>query len=301
MSDYLAKQGKKAEFNGKVYVVYFDDGIKGVLKTFPKNDQQGAYAEVAAFEASKVLGFPHVPPATLRNVKGLIGSISLLVETDIDLLADGVYEDVLSKANPETLANLKLFYFVLGQWDTGPHNLLAFVDQDEVFLIPIDNEGIGNRQHVHYGELPFVRIAYSDTLDTKDFGQDFPFDNAQTIEPVNPKILAKKFEPHFPAKIFQNISPSCQKFRYVVFENSLWRQFHTGNESFVKSFTATASSKTLQALKKLNLTTLKRIFAHPKGCIEYRFTSQELATPAYLKTILERRDQVLRYFENEGK
>lgn len=116
MKEHLESCGKKAEFDGEVYFVELDNGLKAVFKSFPQDDLGDAYAEVAAYDASVVLGFPYIPPTVMKTIKDKKGSLQLFVETDIDPLAPGVYEATLKKVSQDDIANLKLFYFVFGQW-----------------------------------------------------------------------------------------------------------------------------------------------------------------------------------------
>src|SRR5258707_294497 len=62
MREYLLSCGKKAEFDGNVFYVELDNGLKAVFKSLPKDDLGDAYAEVAAYQASVALEFPNIPP-----------------------------------------------------------------------------------------------------------------------------------------------------------------------------------------------------------------------------------------------
>lgn len=288
MRAHLKSCGKRAEFDGDVYLVELDNGLKAVFKSLPKDDLGDAYAEVAAYEASVVLGFPHIPPTIMTEIKGMKGSLQLFVETDIDALDPGVYDTALKEASAEDVANLHLFYFIFGQWDTGPHNILIFKDQEKTHLVAIDNSGIRNHQHVKYGSLPFVRVLYSDKLQTNDWDKPFPFEQAKTIENPTTEELRKIFAHRLPETYYQAFKSYGLSFRYVISRNSLWRQYHAGDKSFVMSFTNHLLDQTRKTLECLNLPMLTKIFACAKNA--------DFLTPAYLQSILERRDQVLRHF-----
>ncbi|HXF91059.1 MAG TPA: hypothetical protein VNJ29_03920 [Candidatus Nitrosotenuis sp.] len=287
MRDYLKSQGKKADFMGNVFLVELANGLRGVFKSFSPDDLGDAYAEVAAYKASLVLGFPYVPPTVIRTIKGKRGSLQLFVETTIDPLAPGVFEQALTEADLDDVANLKIFYFIFGQWDTGPHNILIYDEQGKKRLIAIDNSGIRNHQHVIYGDLPFVRTCYSESLQTNDWGKPFPFDQVQTIANPTPIKLKQIFGTKLPKRFYQSFTSYNQPFCYVIYQNSLWRQYHAFDKSFIKSYTSYCPTKTLSALKKLDLPTLKRIFACAQGA--------DFLTPSYFQAILERRDQVLKH------
>lgn len=292
MKEHLQSCGKKVEFDGDVFLVELDNGLKAVFKSLPPDDLGDAYAEVAAYQASRALGFPHIPPTVMTKIKGMRGSLQLFVETNIDPLAPGIYETALKEAHAEDIANLYLFYFVFGQWDSGPHNTLIFKDKDKTHLIAIDNSGIRNHQHVTYGSLPFVRVRYSDTLQTNDWDKPFPAEQAKTIENPTSEKLRQALGNIFPDAFYQSVKSYGLPFRYVLYRNSLWRQYHAEDKKFVMSFTNHLSDQTRKSLESLNLTLLKKFFACAKGA--------DFLTPDYLQAILERRDQVLRYFDEQA-
>ncbi|MBA3813667.1 MAG: hypothetical protein H0X26_04135 [Alphaproteobacteria bacterium] len=289
MREHLQSTGKKAEFDGDVFFVELDNGLKAVFKNLPKDDLGDAHAEVAAYQASISLGFPNVPPTVMTDIKGMKGSLQLFVETRIEALNPGIYEHALNEVDEEDVANLHLFYFVFGQWDSGPHNILIVKDKEKTQLIAIDNSGVRNHQRVKYGELPFVRVCYSDKLKTNDWGKPFPFEQAKTIENPTTETLQKTFGDTLPASFYQSFKGYGLPFRYVIHQNSLWRQYHAGDGEFLMSFTHHLSDRTRKALEGLNLSMLKKIFTSAKNA--------DFLTPAYLEAILERRDQVLRHFK----
>jgi hypothetical protein len=285
MKEYLRSQGKRIDFEGAVFLIELDNGLKAVFKTFSSEDLSDAYAEVAAYDASVVLGFPDVPPTILRTIKEIQGSLQLFVETPIDTLEPGVYSKALEEIDLTTLNNLKIFYFVFGQWDSGPHNLLIFKSQEKTHLIAIDNSGIHNHQHVKYGDLPFVRICYSEDLNTQDWDKPFPFHLAQTISEPTQDNLRRVFGKKVPETFYESFKSYNEPFHYVVYQNSIWRQFHAFDQNFVRPFVKDCPESTRIALKKLNLPLLKKIFVCAKG--------SDFLTPTFFQAILKRRDQVL--------
>ena len=285
MKSVLIEQGKKAEFDGQVFLITLENEIKAAFKSLPLDDQGDAQAEVAAYQASLYLGFPYIPPTVLREINGMKGSLQLFVNTPIDLLVDGEYTKALQQVSQEDLANLKIFYFVFGQWDSGAHNLLSLQDESKLYLIAIDNSGIRNHQYVHYGELPFVRILYSDKLNTNDWDKPFPFNNAQVIDDPSSESLKKSFGNKLPELFYKNFKSYGEPLKYVIYQNSLWRQYHAFDKSFDKSYAEKCPQKTLETLQKLDLKILKEIFLPAKGA--------DFLTNSYFEGILERRDQVL--------
>jgi hypothetical protein len=288
MREFLSSKGKQVEFEGQVFLVELDNGLKAVFKCLSEDEMDDAYAEVAAYHASVELGFPYVPPTVIRSIESMKGSLQLFVDTPIDALAPGIFKQALEEADPEEVTNLKVFYFVFGQWDTGAHNTLILDGQETKHLIAIDNSGIKQRQYVRYGELPFVRTNYSEKLETDDwYGVPFPFDQVKTIPDPSPEKLKEVFGTAFPDSFYQSFKSYKSSLTYVIYQNSLWRQFHAGESEFVKSYTATISEKTYQTLHSLYIKTLKHIFENVPAA--------EFVTDAYLQAILERRDQVLKH------
>ncbi|NDA91342.1 MAG: hypothetical protein EBY20_10695, partial [Alphaproteobacteria bacterium] len=74
MKEVLIEQGKKAEFDGQVFLITLENGVQAVFKSLPLDDQGDAKAEVAAYQASVYLGFPYIPPTVLRKINGMTGS-----------------------------------------------------------------------------------------------------------------------------------------------------------------------------------------------------------------------------------
>ena len=114
MGSFLEAQGKKTDFGGEVFLVHFENGMKGVFKP-SKNDSKdelpAAHIEVAAYQTSIYLGFPFVPPTVLRTIDGETGSLQLFVSTAIDLLVPGAYKKMVNQLDPMDRIRLYLFYF----------------------------------------------------------------------------------------------------------------------------------------------------------------------------------------------
>lgn len=292
MRDYLLSRGKTVEFDNQVFLLTLESGIKAVFKPCPadEDDLKDYYAEVAAYKACQFMGFDFVPPTVMRTINGVAGSLQLFVETTIDPLASGAYEYALENADPDDIANLKIFYFVFGQWDTGPHNLLIKTEGDSVKLIAIDNAGIGNRHYVRYGELPFVRVHYNEKFNADDYDQPFPFDAYGVIKQPTADDLNIIFNGCVSQPLCQRLAKQ-ELLHYVIYHDSLWIQFHAGHDSFERSFTNYYPARTIEQLKKLTFDILKdQIFGHA--------TNSCLLSNDFLNAILERRDQVLAHYES---
>jgi len=285
MAEVLKTKGFKKEFWGEVYYLSLKGDLRAVFKPRPPEDLGYSYAEVAAYKASRFLGFPEIPPSLIREIKGKTGLLQLYVEPTKDATNLKNYTQALKKVSPEALANLKLFYFVFGQWDSGPHNILITYENDRTKLIAIDNEGIYQRQYVKYGELPFVRVCYSDMLDTDDWHLPFPYENAKIITSPTLDNLRKILGNKIPDSVLKNLSRNNNPIYYIIYKNSLWVQYHKGDPNFVISYTEFYPEKSILMLMRLNMKVLKEIFSEAK--------SADFLTKDYLQAILDRRDQVI--------
>lgn len=124
MKCVLKTAGRRVDYRGDVSLIVLSNGIKAVFKSSEGDGSGPARAEVAAYNASKVLGFPHIPPTIIRTINGHLGSMQLFVETSVDALAPGVYARALKDAGEKARTDLRIFYFVFGQWDWGEANVL---------------------------------------------------------------------------------------------------------------------------------------------------------------------------------
>ncbi|MGX6960644.1 MAG: hypothetical protein ACIPMY_05475 [Rickettsia endosymbiont of Pentastiridius leporinus] len=287
MKEILSKDNKIIEFDGEVFLITFDNNVKAVFKTVPFDDLGDAHAEVAAYKTSQILDFPYIPPTVIRKINGKFGSLQLYIDSSIDLLKEGEYKKALTRVSSEDQANLRIFYYVFGQWDSGPHNLLLVTDQGKDYFIAIDNSAVRNHQHVKIGDLPFVRVLYSEKLNTNDWHKPFPFDEAKTIEKLNEENLRQIFKNKLPESFYKNFKSYNQPLKYVIYQNSLWRQYHAFDKDFIKAIPKICPAKTIASLKKLDIQALKKIFIEAKN--------SDFLTDAYLKAILKRRNEILDY------
>jgi len=289
MRDFLREKGQKVEFDNEVYLITLENGIKAVFKPVPADDLADAHAEVAAFKASEFLGFPKIPPTVLRKINGKSGSLQLYIEPTRDSPLPQDYEKLLEQTSPEEVANLKLFYFVFGQWDSGPHNIIIQEKPEGMQLFAIDNSGIKHRQYVQYGEVPFVRMCYCDKIETNDWHLPFPYEKAISIERPSLESLQAAIGGKVPEALLKNLSRWSCPLTYVWHKNSFWVQHHKADPYFVKAHTILYPEKSILKLKALNRKILNQIFSEAKGA--------EFLKNDFLNAILERRDQVVADYE----
>lgn len=283
MEEYLHENQYEDDFGGEVYLAILDNGIKASFKVVPADDLGDAIAEVAAYRASRFLNLDLVPPTVIRKVDNNYGSLQFFVKPSVDALSKDQYDKAFAHANPVNVANLHLFYFIFGQWDAGPHNIIVQYNGDIPRLIAIDNAGIRYMQYAKYGDFPFVRVIHDNNLNTKDFNTPFPFDN--TLTESSAEKFREKFKHTLPHSFLDDLARCEQPIRYVIWRNSVWAQFYKGNKKFKPSYTQYYPEETIESLRKLDIDTLKYIFSYA--------TNTDFLTDEYLKSILERRDQIL--------
>lgn len=286
---FLTNNGKQADYEGEVYIVTLARGIKAVFKPVSAHNLGDPAAEVAAYRASLHLGFPYIPPTVIRTIpidaENREGSLQLYIHTEVDLLIGNIYQQAIQEMVPvKEQIELKTFYFIFGQADTGAHNLLLFKDAAAHF-ISIDHAGLRVRQYVQWGELPFVRMLYSDQLNTNDWDKPFPFDRAETMDNPTVEKLKQRFGDCLPTTFYQNFKfYANEPFKFVCYRNALWRQHLHPFEPKTSFFNGNYPD-ILAAIKKLDLPTLKKIFEFEKGA--------DFINDAHLCAILERRDQLV--------
>ena len=294
MKMFLSQRKYEARFKGNVWVVTLKGGLKAVFKPCESADfLDDAYPEIAAYEASLHLGFPIIPPTVIRKIKGKIGSLQLYVKPSVDLLSSNNFETLLKKINNIDLVNLKLFYFIFGQWDSNAGNLIAQYQKDEdenPILVAIDNWAIMKRQQVQLGERPFLEVYHNEKLVSPNDRQDkFPFESVQTIKHPTVESIEKTFGKVLPSLTVENLIQGDNPLQYVLYQCTLWRQWPFSDERLILQRKDKIPPSSLKKLRGLNAEVLKRIFQEAKHC--------DFFNHAYIESILDRVNQVLSYTE----
>jgi hypothetical protein len=282
MEEFLEKQGHTVQFMSPVYLVELESGIKAVLKLSEPDWPRNAIAEVAAYKASCLLDIPLVPPTVLYMKDGLVGSLQYYVKPSFDLMAEDNYQKALAKVSKEELANIALFYFVMGQWDSGPSNFIAVEEREDVHFALIDNAAMGFRQKARYGDYAFVN-CFSEKKFPKDSDSVFPFEKARALPPVF-EILEQEFGDVFNTEEIQRLCRLGMPIHFIVWQGKFWRQFRFGEPCYTDYY----PPKTMQKLKELDLEKVQSLFENP-----FHFSFSE----EFYQDLLERRDQVLQAFE----
>lgn len=281
MEEFLLKKGYIAHFTSLVYLVKFETGTQAVLKLVDPLYPRDAIAEVAAYRASQFLGIHLVPPTILYTREGLIGSLQYYVEPSFDLMLEDNYTEARKRVSAEELANIELFYFLFGQWDPDPSNLIAVEEQNRVHFALIDNAAIGYTQKTRYGDYPFV-LCFPDTEFPKTISQEaFPFDDVRE-HPPDIEIWQQEFGAILSESQIKKI---CQlqwrPVAFVIWNGHFWRQYCFGSPSYTYLY----PPKTMEKIKELKKAKLHEFYRNE---LEFAFDDQ------YFNEIMERQKQVIK-------
>jgi hypothetical protein len=285
MRDYLEKHGRAADFNGEVYSVYLENGLHCVFKV-TRDDIHG---ELIAYKISKEFGFGNVPPTTCVTLDlpsegrmvSKIGYLSLFIDSHIDLAkyTDAELFDLLAKMDPEEVANFKIFNFIFGNFDVGVHNILIYKYNNKLYPVLIDNEGIINEKMLmKYGEVPFVKFHYFDSVD------DFPF-SISCIFPCD-KNSRTVFKKH-------GYNPPKYEHNFMIFKNAYWVQYSgKGHALRIRKllYPDFIPENTRKSLQKMDKKKLLNIFPQDKTI--------KSKVNRLSEQILERRDMLIKQFYN---
>jgi hypothetical protein len=181
----------------------------------------------------------------------------------------------------EEWANIQIFYFVFGQWDQDPSNMIASKHEDSVKLFLIDNAAMGYLQKVRYGEYPFV-VYFEDIVPVDSEETSFPFEKVQVLPP-RPEVWRERFKDLLYKEQISLLCRLQEDIPIVFWKGHLWRQFQFGKPAYTQVYPV----NTMKALEDLTLHKLKDFFDNELG---FQFSDE------YFSDILERRDQILRAY-----
>lgn len=266
MSDFLNAQKREVNYTKNVFLIELflpelQKNIKAVFKPVDINDQRAlneAYGEVVAYQCSLALSFPNIPPTVMREINGQLGSLQFYVDSNIDAQKDNNYQIAMAETEEKEVQNLKIFYFLLGQWDVGKNNIIIKKDCGKTYLVVIDNGNISHPQHVQYNDLSFVMVKEAEIIPQEDTSNTyegaFPFHLAKIFKKPIGDNLQKKYGNAFPQSFYDKSNKSrADLFNCVMYKNKLWRQFYAFNEQIQHAYyTKACSSETYKILKNLN-------------------------------------------------
>lgn len=277
-TDYLYDKGTTTAPSHAVLLVELEGGLKGVFK-------QGtyAYAEVAGYRASKALGLRLVPPTILREVQGNLGSLQFYVE-GYDLAGKN-QQKAFRRIDPKSFHDMKVFYYVFGQWDTHGGNQLIASSQGRNYLALVDNSGMLHKLQGRYGGKLYCSKGKNFELPTNT-DQTFPYHQIKTIEgDTVPQHLAG----YVSARQLNRFS-ELPSFSYVIWHHRLYVEL---TNEMHKLFTTTFYRSTLIKLQEL---TYHDVFSFWVELAEVYpdFVENQV------RLTLERRDELLAFAQTQG-
>lgn len=273
------QKGTGAQPTHAIKVITLESGLKALFKT-------GEYhhAEVAGYRLSKLLGVDLVPPTVYRVIEGVRGSLQLYLNAR-DRASLPHSSQLLEKMGKKVISDMKLFYYVAGQWDTHQGNQLIEKQGDSYRLWLIDNSGILHRSYSTYGGVTFIEKGYNAQMPSAQ-GTEFPFKKAITIEGNFIQAL-KLFSPYIHSKKHIESLSKHEELTYVIWNNTLWLQYNTNGPTRVARHTNHYYSSTIQALKGLTRESLAQVWAE-------LLLSEPEFTQELIDLTLRRRDEVIR-------
>ncbi len=287
MSEIVHQDGKHYSASHPVFLITLKSGIKGVYKIQRECE---IFAEVAAYRASRMLHFSFVPPTTIRVINGKLGSVQMYVKTNIEVLGSQ-FEHLLALVPADDLANIKIFLYVFGQHDAVAHNMLMNKEQDKVTLFAIDNGCIAIKKFWQYGKNPFIHVSTVYLFPKVGEEKNFPYSHFKTMPNYHPDELKKVFGSIFSLAYYKNKLSKYKPFRYIIFNHQLWVQKKVDEPVFC--FITYCPADTLERLKALTKLDLVQIFSSFRKVIADEFVDDD-----FLNAILDRRDQVVAYFDH---
>lgn len=328
IGEHLADNGLPADFHNTVMLITLGSGLKAVFKPGPVR-----FAEVAAYRACKEIdkarresgyghadfrhahtearhalsetprhelnetGHVYVPPTIFREINGIVGSLQMYVEPDPEVAAKKLTDaQARELVGAKKWSDVQLWRFVFGQWDITEVNRIIQRNGDDYNIALIDNEGIGDQQHVRYGDFPFVNVGYNPAAVTL-MGNSFPFHAAETELNPHPARLGQLFAGFMRDPRIRETSIWLHRYwrypqrdqlynpiRYATWNHRLWIQYYTftGHEP---TYTDQYDRSTLEAYRRLTRSTLERIWREA--------LHQKRSYTKLIDLTLERRDQVL--------
>lgn len=279
LQSYLTKRGISAHPTHDVRIVKLESGLLGVFK---RGDYH--HGEVAAYRASKALGLRLVPPTVYRRVKGMEGSMQFYIEAPSISKVSNM-KSLTKKVGPKAVSDMRLFYYVFGQWDVHSGNQLIASYGDKHYLALIDNSVVLHLTYDTYGGSTFTSKGKNDDLPSLT-GSDFPYDEVQRISGSKVTSVLKPYvgkSERARLSRFGNIE-------YVVWNYRLYIKLR---KKLKARFTKTFYQSTLDAYKALS-----------EQDLNYVWQGWAMKDPEHADELgriaLQKRDEILSYAYDKG-
>ena len=279
LREYLSKRGINASPTHDVRIVELESGLKGVFK-------KGTYhhGEVAAYRASKALGLRLVPPTVYRKIKGTQGSLQFFIEASKVSKVSSMAQ-LSKKVGPKNVSDMKLFYYVFGQWDIHAGNQLIASYGDRHYLALIDNSVMLHETYDTFGGATYTSKGYNEDIPSAT-GDEFPYDDVKVISGSKAKSI---FKPYVSSTQLDRLSRAGQ-IAYVIWNHMLFIKL---SNRCSKRFTKTFYKDTLDAYEELDEEALTYTW---EGLARQDLEHAE----DIIQIALMKRDEVLEFAKQKG-
>lgn len=266
-----------AQATHPIRLITLESGLQGLFKT-----GEYQYAEVAAYRLSKELNIFLVPPTIFRIIDGQQGSLQLYIDAqDLTSIPGGA--KMLNKVSQKAVSDMKVFYYLAGQWDTHHGNQLLEKEHNTYRIWLIDNSGILHRSYSIYKGATFIEKGTNAQVPS-DNSATFPFHKARTIEGGHALDI---FRPYIPSSKHRERLSLKDTLTYITWKDTLWLLYETEGHSRISRHTTSYCHTTLEALKTLSYENLLQVWA--EWLMIDPSSGNELIT-----LILDRRDELLK-------
>ena len=307
LKEYFKKEGiQDIDTSSTAYVVFFINGMKGIFKPDEDNDYYlrearwpHSIAETAAYRISCLLGFPFIPPTTVRKIDNKLGSLQFMVPNAISFQSDICFFKKLYDDMPLAFKDkIIIFNYVFGQWDSRIEGNLLFYNQSEVYYpISIDNEHVGSLLFSLYGGPLYTRLTCTYNSNGYQEFSDlsaFPFDTPEIIIKESPSqvketlisLYGKNFHPNF----FKYANFYAPMLEYIIYKKRIWRRM-----SFI-NYTKSMNVEIMKALYNIVNEDIVLIYHNLSSNGKYEINFNEMNEA--LQQIIERKKQVFITFKD---
>lgn len=304
MHKHLENLGINASYTSDVYYLEFNDGLKAVFKTYDDEEEniKQNEAELMAYKIGSILGLNFVPRTCMRELsidaiskKGCIKEYienSLNFKNNKDFISCINEYSIKNPQNLEKINALKVFFFILGQYDCSHHNLFITQNNEDYNFHAIDNGEIHKKLYVQLGDAPFTQRGSIQGGNCSE--GDFPFDAVEKFEASPEESLAEKIKNKFsdqkiPKYVMNNLqnfekNNPGKAFPMVYYNNTIWMQTQ-GND--IDFFWKNINHCPMAIKEKL------QYWHNNQEQLDILFEGMSFYQPLYKELLLDRINQII--------
>lgn len=277
VSDFHNVEGVQSTH--KIKLITLKSGLKGLFKTGEYH-----YAEVAGYRLSKLLDMLLVPPTVFRTIEEVQGSLQLYIPAP-NLASIPNRSSLLKEIGGKVISEVKLFYYLAGQWDTHYGNQLIEKNDKDYRLWAIDHSGMLHRSYSKYGGRTFIEKGTNSEIPSST-SSEFPFNEAVTLKGAQSYTLLSHFitsKKHLKS-LAQHPELTC-----IIWNSTLWLAHDTEGPTRFGRFTRMRASSFLTASLRLTKENLAHVWA------ELLILEPSLANEL-IELTMRRRNELIEFF-----